>query len=74
MADKEAKDRIKIHHLFKEAMRCFFNNENDKAKTFLENDIKILLYQFNKWSNDFTEVQNGFHRLKIQTASKYCST
>ena len=57
---KEAKARIKINDLLKEAGWRFWDDDNGKANIVLENNVKISAHQFDQWGDDFEVVKNGF--------------
>ncbi|MBK8619873.1 MAG: DEAD/DEAH box helicase family protein [Anaerolineales bacterium] len=57
---KEAKARIKINEMLKEAGWKFFDDANGKANIVLENNIKITESQINTLGENFETSKNGF--------------
>ncbi len=60
MMSKEAKARIKINELLKEAGWKFFDDEEGKANIVLENNVKITESHFNSLGENFEKSKNGF--------------
>ena len=60
MAAKEAKARIKINKLLKDAGWRFFDDENGSTNIQLEPNIKIKEKDVNAFGEDFESVKNGF--------------
>ncbi len=57
---KEAKARIKINELLKEAGWKFFDDETGKANIILENNVKITSSHMNALGENFETTHNGF--------------
>lgn len=58
---KEAKARIKINELLKNAGWRFFDEENgNKANIVLENNVKLTKQTIDELGNDFEKTGNGF--------------
>ena len=57
---KEAKARIKINELLKEAGWKFFDDDEGKANIVLENNVKITESHLNALGENFEKVKNGF--------------
>lgn len=57
---KEAKARIKINDLLKEAGWKFFDEAEGKANIVLENNVKITESHINALGENFEQVKNGF--------------
>ncbi|MCK9425822.1 MAG: DEAD/DEAH box helicase family protein [Ignavibacteriaceae bacterium] len=57
---KEAKSRIKINELLKEAGWRFFDDENGKANVILENNVKLSEKIIDEYGEDFEKSKNGF--------------
>lgn len=57
---KEAKARIKINNLLREAGWRFFDDENSKANILLENNVKLSKTGLNEFGEDFEKTTNGF--------------
>ena len=57
---KEAKARIKINELLKEAGWRFFDNPDGKANIVLENNVKITESHINALGENFEKNTNGF--------------
>ncbi len=60
MAQKEAKARIKINDLLKEAGWKFFDDAVGKANIVLENNVKITQGNINTLGENFETTKNGF--------------
>jgi type I restriction enzyme R subunit len=58
--DKEAKARIKINDLLKEAGWKFFDDADGKANIVLENNVKITESHVNALGENFETTKNGF--------------
>jgi len=58
--NKEAKARIKINELLKEAGWKFFDDAKGKANIVLENNVKITENHINTLGENFEKVNNGF--------------
>lgn len=57
---KEAKARIKINDLLKEAGWKFFDDAEGKANIILENNVKITESHINSLGENFEKVKNGY--------------
>lgn len=57
---KEAKARIKINELLKEAHWKFFDDSEGRANIVLENNVKITESHFNALGENFESTRNGF--------------
>ena len=57
---KEAKARIKINELLKEAGWKFFDDTQGKANIVLENNVKITENHINALGENFETTKNGF--------------
>ncbi len=57
---KEAKARIKINKLLREAGWRFFDNENDPANIQLEPNVKIQEKDIDEFGKDFQKTSNGY--------------
>ena len=57
---KEAKARIKINDLLKEAGWKFFDDGEGKANIVLENNVKITESHINTLGDNFETTKNGF--------------
>ncbi len=57
---KEAKARIKINELLKEAGWKFFDDAEGKANIVLENNVKITEKDINALGENFEKAKNGF--------------
>jgi len=57
---KEAKARIKINELLKEAGWKFFDDAKGKANIVLENNVKITESHINTLGENFEKAKNGF--------------
>lgn len=57
---KEAKARIKINELLKEAGWKFFDDAQGKANIVLENNVKITESHINTLGENFEKAKNGF--------------
>jgi type I restriction enzyme, R subunit len=57
---KEAKARIKINDLLKEAGWKFFDDAEDKANIVLENNVKITESHVDAFGENFETTKNGF--------------
>lgn len=57
---KEAKARIKINELLKEAGWRFFDEDGLKANILLENNVKITEHLLDDLGEDFEKKHNGF--------------
>jgi type I restriction enzyme R subunit len=57
---KEAKARIKINDLLKEAGWKFFDDAEGRANIVLENNVKITESQINAFGENFETTKNGF--------------
>ncbi|MBI5352481.1 MAG: DEAD/DEAH box helicase family protein [Chloroflexi bacterium] len=60
MAQKEAKARIKINELLKEAGWKFFDNAEGKANIVLENNVKITESHIGTLGENFETTKDGF--------------
>lgn len=60
MGNKEAKARIKINELLKEAGWRFFDAPEGKANIVLENNVKITESHINALGENFETARNGF--------------
>lgn len=60
MIQKEAKARIKINTLLKEAGWRFFDDESGPANIVLENNAKLTKQAVDDLGNDFDKTKNGF--------------
>ena len=60
MSEKEAKARLKINKLLKEAGWRFFDDENGPANVQVEPNVKITRKQYNEFGENFEKVSNGF--------------
>jgi type I restriction enzyme R subunit len=58
--NKEAKARIKINELLKEAGWKFFDDAEGKANIVLENNVKITESHINTLGENFEKTKNGF--------------
>ena len=58
--NKEAKARIKINELLKEAGWKFFDDAEGKANIVLENNVKITEHQINALGENFEKSRNGY--------------
>ena len=58
--NKEAKARIKINDLLKEAGWRFFDDAEGKANIVLENNVKITESHINALGENFERSRNGF--------------
>ena len=58
--NKEAKARIKINDLLKEAGWKFFDDAEGKANIVLENNVKITEHHINALGENFERSRNGF--------------
>lgn len=72
---KEAKARIKINEVLKEAGWQFFDDANGRANIVLENNIKITERHINALAENFETSKNGFidFLLLDKKVSFYCS-
>ena len=57
---KEARARIKINDLLKEAGWRFFDDASGRANIVLENHVKISEHQMNEMGETFEKRRNGF--------------
>jgi len=57
---KEAKARIKINEMLKEAGWKFFDDADGKANILLENNVKITEKYINSFGENFETAKNGF--------------
>jgi type I restriction enzyme, R subunit len=57
---KEARARIKINDLLKEAGWRFFDDAHGRANIVLENHVKISEHQMNEMGENFEQSRNGF--------------
>lgn len=57
---KEAKARIKINDLLKEAGWKFFDDAEGKANIVLENNVKLIESHINSLGENFEKAKNGF--------------
>jgi len=57
---KEAKARIKINEMLKEAGWKFFDDDEGKANIVLENNVKITESTINAFGENFETTKNGF--------------
>jgi len=60
MGQKEARARIKINELLKEAGWRFFDNAEGKANIVLENNVKITESHIDALGENFETTKNGF--------------
>lgn len=60
MKQKEAKARLKINELLKEAGWRFFHEENKPANVTVEPNVKMTIKQVNDLGEDFDKTKNGF--------------
>lgn len=58
--NKEAKARIKINELLKEAGWKFFDDAEGKANIILENNVKITESHLNALGENYEKAKNGF--------------
>lgn len=58
--NKEAKARIKINELLKEAGWKFFDDSEGRANIVLENNVKITESHINSLGENFETLKNGF--------------
>lgn len=57
---KEARARIKINDLLREAGWRFFDDENGRANIVLENNVKITEHFINEQGENFEKSRDGF--------------
>lgn len=57
---KEARARIKINELLKEAGWRFFDDANGRANIVLENNVKITGHYVNELGENLEKSRNGF--------------
>ncbi|MCL4497279.1 MAG: DEAD/DEAH box helicase family protein [Deltaproteobacteria bacterium] len=57
---KEARARIKINDLLKNAGWRFFDDEKGKANIVLENNVKLTKQSIDEFGNDFEKTGKGF--------------
>jgi len=57
---KEAKARIKINNLLKEAGWRFFDDDKGRANIVLENNVKITQNSLDEFGHDFEKAKGGF--------------
>ena len=57
---KEARARIKINDLLKNAGWRFFDDEKGKANIVLENNVKLTKQSIDELGNDFEKIGKGF--------------
>jgi len=57
---KEAKARIKINELLRDAGWKFFDDKTGKANIVLENNTKITKQAIDEFGNDFQKIEKGF--------------
>ena len=60
MGQKEAKAKIKINELLKEAGWKFFDDSEGKANIVLENNVKITESHMDALGENFETTKNGF--------------
>ena len=60
MSQKEAKARLKINELLKEAGWRFFDEDGKPANIQVEPNVKMSVKQVNDMGEDFEKTKNGF--------------
>lgn len=68
---KEARARIKINELLKEAGWRFFDDESGPANITLENNVKLTKTIIDSFGDDFEKTKNGFVDFLLLDENKF---